>query len=473
MQGDLQHLHGVEVTGEDVGLFTEGAHFHAAGGAALTGVFQRFALAHQFLDDGVGVEDGGEAHAFADDAAGLDDELVGVLGGDLNVGGRLEDAHILDDFQQQVGHVVDAVGAVGLDAADVDVAEVGVGGGFLQGDAYLGRSGLVVELDPPGFQIFLGLLPGEGAGFHFGFVEGIQMLVQLAGAVSVPGVQLGDDAQMDEEVHLQGFVEGAGSMGGDPFAVLGDLDQLGLAGLRSGLGHFPGLFGVTLGPDDHRVAGDVHGLQLFGLVVGFQVVHVIDGIHDGFDVSLEIQQAFFVDLAVGHGMTGGALFHEFGVDAGFIAVFPFGSHLGHDVVADGAAPPIRDDDLFLDAAGLFVVLEEDLVAFVQDLEVLDGVAAQLGVSRRRMGTRAAFADDQLVIVDADLFVFADMLEGQGAQHRSGNFAFVHFVGFGLQDGAFDGQSGDGGHAGLALLLDAVVHAPQGGGFADHHSGCTS
>ena len=113
VQGDLQHLGQVEVAGQVVVLLAERAHLHAAARAAAARVGHDLALPHQLLHDQVGVEDRGLAEAGADDLAGALDEAVGVLLADLDRGAGLQQAHLLDHVQQQVGDLVDAVRAVG------------------------------------------------------------------------------------------------------------------------------------------------------------------------------------------------------------------------------------------------------------------------------------------------------------------------------------------------------------------------
>ena len=59
----------------------------------------------------------------------------------------------------------------------------------------------------------------------------------------------------------------------------------------------------------------------------------------------------------------------------------------------------------------------DLLARVEDLEVLHGVAAQLGIGGRALGARAALADDQLFGADVDGAVLQHVRESAGAQDR--------------------------------------------------------
>ena len=57
VQRQFQHLHQIEVAGEDVGLLAERARFDATAATAGSGVLQRLALAHLLLDHCIGIED--------------------------------------------------------------------------------------------------------------------------------------------------------------------------------------------------------------------------------------------------------------------------------------------------------------------------------------------------------------------------------------------------------------------------------
>ena len=207
VQRQLQHLRDVEVAGQDERLLAERAHLDAAGRAAVPRILHALAHPHQLLDDQVGVEDGRLAEPGADDLSHALDEAVGVLAAHLDRAAGLKQPHLLDHVQHQVGDVVDAVRAIGHDAARVDLREVGVGAALGRGDAHLRRRGLVVELDPEALEQFLGRVVRQRAVGQPAAVERVQVPVEVAGAERVPGVQLGGHAQVDEPVRLQRLPE--------------------------------------------------------------------------------------------------------------------------------------------------------------------------------------------------------------------------------------------------------------------------
>ncbi|EKD38770.1 MAG: hypothetical protein ACD_75C00615G0003, partial [uncultured bacterium] len=45
------------------------------------------------------------------------------------------------------------------------------------------------------------------------------------------------------------------------------------------------------------------------------------------------------------------------------------------------------------------------------------MAGEFGKGRHRLGRRAALADDEFPFADIEGFVFADIFESEGAQHR--------------------------------------------------------
>ena len=158
VQRDLEHLGQVEVAGEDVGLLAERAHFHAAARAAQRAHPPRTCPAAPVpatIRSALKID--GWPKPVRMISRGALDEAVGVLLADLDVETGLQQAHLFDHVEQQVGDLVDAVRAIGLQAADVDLREVGVGAALGRGHAHLGRRGLVVELDPEALQQLLGL----------------------------------------------------------------------------------------------------------------------------------------------------------------------------------------------------------------------------------------------------------------------------------------------------------------------------
>ena len=76
------------------------------------------------------------------------DETIRVLLAHLDRGAGLQQPHLFDHVQDQIGDLVDAVRTILVDAPQVDLAEVGVGAALLRRNPYFGRRRLVVELDP-------------------------------------------------------------------------------------------------------------------------------------------------------------------------------------------------------------------------------------------------------------------------------------------------------------------------------------
>ena len=59
-----------------------------------------------------------------------------------------------------------------------------------------------------------------------------------------------------------------------------------------------------------------------------------------------------------------------------------------------------------------------------DIEIVQGVAAQLGVGGRGLRRRPLFADDQFPIADVDRLALQEVLEGQGTTHRHNQVKFL-------------------------------------------------
>ena len=284
------------------------------------------------------------------------------------------------------------------------------------------------------------------------------MLVEVAGGVGVPGVELGGDGQVGEPVGLDGLIEGLGLVSGDHVAVGGDLEQLLLALLVGALlGHLAGQLGVTLAQDDDSVAADAHGVELVALVNSLGVVHVVQIVQRLLDVLLVIQIALFIDLHGADGVAGAALLHKLGEDAGGIGRLPLVGHAVQNLLAHGALLPVGDDLLLLNLQVLLGDREVNHLAVVHVVHVFQRVAAQLREAGRGLGIVALLADDQLAVADVECFVGKDVLQGQGAQLRDGYLALVHLIGLCLQDSALHVNAGLGLHAQLSELLNTIVH----------------
>ncbi len=104
------------------------------------------------MDDEVGIKDRGLAKARAYDAGRAPDKAVRVLFADLDRRAGLEQPHLLDDVQDKVGDIAHGIGTVHVQAAGVDLGEIGIGAALGGRHADLGRGRLVVELDPQALQ---------------------------------------------------------------------------------------------------------------------------------------------------------------------------------------------------------------------------------------------------------------------------------------------------------------------------------
>jgi hypothetical protein len=459
VQRQLEELRQVEVARQHVRLLAEGAGLDAAAGPAFAGVLDALSLTEQLLHDRVGVEHGREPVAPADHLRGGPEEAIGRLARDLDVVAGLEDRHLVDDLQQQVGHLVDRVLAVARQAGEVDVGEVGVRPALGGGDAHLGRCGVVVELDPPALQELPGILARQRAVRQAALVEGPQVLVEVARVEGVPAVQLGDHREVTEPVHLQGFPEVPRGLRGHAAAHTGDALQL-AAPRRARLvrGQLLGALGVALREADGRVGRDVHRHQLLAAAQRVRVAVEVQRRDRRRDVALEIEHPLAVDLPVGHRVAGGPLLHELREDPRVVGVPPLLRELGEHAVAERAAPPVRDDQLLLDAKSLLVDGVARLLAAVERPEVVDAVTRQLREGRRRLGGRSALAHDQLVRADEDRLVLAEVAERQGPHHRDGVTALVLAVELREEARPLHGDRGGGIEALLSKTLDAIVHA---------------
>ena len=146
----------------------------------------------------------------------------------------------------------------------------------------LGGAGWLLNLTQKHCEQLPRLLAGERAAGEVALVEREQVLVEVAGVEGVPGVQLGDHAQVDEPVGLQRLPEIARRVRRHVAADLGDLFELGFA-LRRRLRRRPS---ARPAPRGARRSGSRRRrrwpcLQFLLLVVGLRVVEEIEACQAG------------------------------------------------------------------------------------------------------------------------------------------------------------------------------------------------
>ncbi len=378
--------------------------------------------------------------------------------GDLHVAAGLQQMHLVDDVQQEVRELVGAVAPVRQEPGQVEVGEVRVGAAFGGGHTHLGGRGVVVELHEEALQQLLRGVPGEGAFGQPLLVEGPEVLIQMAGAVGVPAVQFGDDGQVAEPVGLQGLVEVARGVGGNPAADPGDRQEFLLAKRIGRLRGFRlGQLRMPFSEAHDGVAGDGHGLELFPLVQGLRVLLEIEHGFGTGDVGLEVQHALPVELAVAHRVARGALLHELREASRLVGVVPFLRQLLEHLVPHGPALPEGDDLplVGLDHARFDLVLR--LLAGIQDPQILDAVAGQLRIGGHGLGPGSALAHDEFALAHPEGLLLADGQEVQGPEHGNAVPSLVLLV-----EGRGDlcplgTDGGDRVQALLAQSLGAFVH----------------
>ena len=329
---------------------------------------------------------------------------------------------------------------------------------------------MVVELDPKALEKFLGAIPIQGPFGEIPLVERLQVLVQVTGVHGVPAVELRHGAQVNEPVHLQGFPEGPGRVGGHMAADFGDVQQFSAAGgirfapgrgrvrlLRQRRRHALGEVGVTLGEDDDRVARDIHRLELLALSRGVGIGEVVEPSQPLPNALLVIEHAHPVDLAVQRRVSGCPLLHELGENPRFVRVSPVLWHMAEHPIPHGPASPIRDDLLLVDVRGVRFNGVPGLLTGMQGLEVLHRVARQLWEGGYDLGPRSALADDELGLADVKRLPFAEILQRQCAQDRNGVLALVVPVESCDEFGPFRGDGRLGFETALPKPRDAFVH----------------
>jgi hypothetical protein len=454
----LQHLGQVEVAGEVVVLLAEGADLDAAARPAAPRVRQRLPLPHQLLHDEIGIEDGGLPEPRPHDARRPVHEAVGVPLADQNRRARLQQPHLRHHVEEQECDVVHAVPSIRRQPAQADLREVGVGAALRRRHPHLGRRRLVVELDPQAVQQFL-RLPGRQRPLgEAPPIERQEVLVEPPGAEGVPGVEFGGDAEVDEPVVLDRLPEVARRVGRHPRAHGGDALQLRAShAVRLAGGERQGPRRVPPGEGHEGLGALQHRLEFLLLAVRVPVRQDVERREAAPDVLAEVEHPLAVDLVVEDGVAGGALLHELREDARVVGRLPVVPHRAEEPLAHRAAAPVRGDLPLVDAARLGAHREGDLLPGIQEVEILQAVAAQLRIRRRRLGRRPLLADDQLPRADPHRLVFHQVPEGPGAQYGRRRRAFVPAIERRDQLGPLGGDGGVRIQAVLAQLAYPFGH----------------
>ena len=117
VQGDLEHLGHVEIPGKDIAFFPESPGLNTSARPAVPGVLDRFPLPHQFLDNGIGVENRWLPEAGLHDLQRPFQKPIRIFFAYLDHGTGLENPHFLHHIQDQIGEFIHSVRTIRLDSA--------------------------------------------------------------------------------------------------------------------------------------------------------------------------------------------------------------------------------------------------------------------------------------------------------------------------------------------------------------------
>ncbi len=372
----------------------------------------------------------------------------------------MQEPHFLDDVEDEIAEFVHPIAPVGLHATDVDEAEVCVGGALFGRHPHLGRRGLVVELDPEGLKQFPCPFDSQVSVFDFSPEKRVEVLVESSGVEGIPGIQFRDDAQVDEPVGLQHFGERAWRVFGHVAAPFGDLEPFGPAmwicfPLRS-----PQCFvRVPFREGRKCIRCDFHREQFLPSIRCMGIGVRIEGGQRRADVGFETCQALAIDFVIENRMPGGPLLHELGKDTGLECRDPLRLYGLEDSLALCASGPERDHFLDGRPARLLVDRVRDFGPPVQDLEVVQSVAADFGIGGRGLGGWAPLPHDQFIVPQRDGLLFEDVPERQratdGHRYAVGLPAAIEIR---QEPCPLEGKGRLGSDASVAQTSDAIIHA---------------
>ncbi|OPZ65285.1 MAG: hypothetical protein BWY83_03042 [bacterium ADurb.Bin478] len=342
---------------------------------------------------------------------------------ELNIRTGLQQTHLVDHIQDQIGDLIDAVRAISLQPSAVDVGKIGVGCAFSGRDPHLGWRGLVVKLDPKALQQLSCKALIQITCRPVGLIKRIEMLVQAAGIKGIPWIELCDHAEMDKPVGLQRLMKGARRLRRHSSADLGDALQFALTLDRARLLRQPlRLLGITMSQGDDGLGTNPHGLQFLRSLPGGRIVQIIQFHHRIIDPADEIHHPQSVDLVVQHRMPRGTLLHELGEYAGLIAAMPGRRHSRKNFFPHGVSAPEGDDALAINVAHVLADLKRCLFPVVQRLQILKRMAGQFRIGVGRFRRRTSFSYNPFVVLNADNLVLHQIAKNLRTPHGSGHIA---------------------------------------------------
>ena len=206
------------------------------------------------LDHHIGVHELRHANTGADDIEDLFEEFAAHP---LRVDARqrrLWQAEIACCIQDQVVHFRGGIFTIlGIAPEGDALPQVG---GVLQGDFLAVVVANFVQLDDEILEHERCFVRTDQSGSFVALIEGLEVLAQVGLGVTAADL-LDFRTDVTEEVALHGFSQVPGRMLGNPFAGLGNGNQLCFAGRVFFLGrHFPGQLGIAMSQADNGLHGD-------------------------------------------------------------------------------------------------------------------------------------------------------------------------------------------------------------------------
>ena len=159
---------------------------------------------------------------------------------------------------------------------------------------------------------------------------------------------------------------------------------------------------VPFGKPDDGIGRYRHCPQLLFFVVRLWIVQEVQLMKILLDLRLQIHEPLAIDDITQRSVSRRALLHEFRKDSCFIRILPLWGHFLENHLAHRAPTPVRDHLFLLRSAHFVIYFIRDLLAFIEDFEVVHRVATNLRKCRRTLWARATLAHDQFAVTDPNI-----------------------------------------------------------------------
>jgi len=155
--------------------------------------------------------------------------------------------------------------------------------------------------------------------------------------------------------------------------------------------HGPGQLCIASGIKHQSIGSNCHRFELILLVQRLRVMIEVKPGQRLFYIFFDIEQSFSIDFITKDSVARRSLFHKFGENTGFVSVLPLRCHGRQQAVAHRTSAPEGDDFVVIKLESFFIDSIVCLRPGVKNLQIFQGMAANLGIGGRSLMSRTSLS----------------------------------------------------------------------------------